>query len=134
MKKLICVVLILVCIIPVAHAAQPDFSDYTYEQLVALQHFITMEIIKRPEWKEVTIPGGTWYVGVDIPEGEYSIKPTEGGKGAFLKIYDTKGRDVIYQGVRNESNSVGKVEVKEGFTIVIEEGSLVFAPAVILGF
>ena len=134
MKKLICLLLIL-CLSPaIALAAPPDLSVYSYDQLVALQHYITMEIMKRPEWKEVTVPGGTWYVGVDIPAGEYSISPAADGRGAFLEIYNTKGKEIVYQGVRNESNSVGKVQVEEGYTIVIDGGSLLFAPAVILGF
>ena len=134
MKKLICILLI-VCLSPIIAVADSlDLSDLTYDQLVALQQYIGMEIMKRPEWKEVTIPGGTWYVGVDIPAGSYSIKPASDGRGAFIKIYNTKGNDIIYQGVRNESNSVGKVQIEEGYTVIIEDGSLVFAPAVVLGF
>ena len=133
MKKLICLLLI-VCMFPAIALADLDLSDFTYEQLVALHHYIGMEIMRRPEWKEVTIPGGTWYVGVDIPAGSYSIRPTENGRGAFLKIYNTKGKDVVYQGVRNESNSIGKVQVEEGYTVIVEDGSLLFAPAQVLGF
>ena len=132
MKKLICLLLII-CLFPVIAAADSlDLSDLSYDQLVALQHYITMEIMKRPEWKEVNVPAGKWIVGVDIPEGEYSIKPYNGG--AYITIIDTKGEYVTYGGIRNEDNAIGKIWLKEAYTVEIDGGTLTFAPAIVLGF
>ena len=132
MKKLICLVLALLCVVSVAQAAPPDLSIYTYDQLIALQHFITHEIMNRPEWKEVTVPAGQWIVGVDIPEGEYSINPT--GDGAYLRIKDERGSLVTSGGIRDKDDAIGKIYLKEGASVEIEDGSLVFAPAIVLGF
>lgn len=134
MKKLICITMIL-CILPVIALADVDLSSLTYDELLALRDQLNGEIISRPEWKEVTVPSGIWYVGKDIPVGSYSIKPYN--KGAFLTVENpsaTFGKLIINQGVRNESNSVGKVELKEGYIVTVDGGSLIFTPPESLGF
>ena len=88
--------------------------------------------MSRPEWKEVTVPGGEWVVGEDIPAGEYSISPTK--MGGYVHIYDAKGKTLVSQGVRKEDNSIGKVELLDGYVVKIENGSVIFAPPKGLGF
>ena len=129
MKKLIAVLLACVLMLSVAWADAPDFSDWTWDQLVALQHYITMTLMERPEWKEVTVPAGDWIVGVDIPEGEYSIQAVG---PAYVLIRNTKGSMVINKSLGRDEQ-IGKVDVKEAYTIHLS-GECVFAPPVILGF
>lgn len=134
MKKLIIAVLIAV-MIPVIALADVDLASMSFEELKALQQAINEEIVKRPEWKEVIVPSGKWIVGKDIPAGDYSIKPY--GGGAFLTVENPEGgfgRLVVNQGVRNSSNSIGKVILEEGYIVTVETGSLIFAPAIGLGF
>ena len=131
MKKLIAFSAAILLMISSA-AAAPDLSGYTYDELIALRHYFTLEIMRRPEWKEVTVPSGNWIVGVDIPAGSYSISPS--GTGAYIRIIDDKGNIIVSQGVRNESNSIGKISVKDAYTIEIETGSLIFAPSIVLEF
>ena len=133
MKKLIAVLLVLLLLVPVASADAPDLSIYTYDQLVALQYYIGMEIMKRPEWKEVTVPAGEWVVGVDIPAGDYSISPAENG-GAYLTIYDNTGCPTIFGGIREQEDSIGKARLREAYIVKVTDGSLILAPAVTLGF
>ena len=132
MKKLLATILIMLCVFTFAHADAPDLSGLTYDQLVALQHYITAEIMSRPEWKEITVPAGQWIVGVDIPAGYYSIKPV--GGGAYLRIYDDKGHSVTSGGLRKEEHIIGKINLGTAYTVEIEGGSLLFTPAVALGF
>lgn len=100
-------------------------SDFTYEELLAIQRLLSLEAMSRPEWKETTVPSGTWIVGVDIPSGNYSISPTE--RGGYLRIR-RDGYLIITQGVRKEEDAFWKFELKEGDEVEITSGSLVFAP------
>ena len=132
MKRLLTFAIICLLLLPTAYADPPDFSDWTYDQLVVLQHYITAEIMSRPEWKEVTIPAGSWIVGVDIPAGEYSIYPS--GNGAYLHIYNEKGSIVVSNGIRDEDDIIGKIRLKEAYTVSLDGGALIFKPAIALGF
>ena len=132
MKKLISVLLLILMISSVAAADAPDLSEFTYDQLVALQQYVTMEIMKRPEWKEVTVPSGQWVVGVDIPAGSYCIKAV--GGGGYLRIYDNRGSLGTSGGIRDEEDTIGKIYLNDNYVVEIEDGSLVFTPAISLGF
>lgn len=132
MKKLLIFAIVLF-MIPIAAADDGiDLSALSYAQLVDLQQRISAEIVTRPEWKEVTVPGGTWTVGKDIPAGEYSISATK--TGGYLRIRDERGSLLQGCGIREAEDRIGKVELKEGYTVEIERGSLIFAPAISLGF
>lgn len=131
MKKLAAVLLTVVMLFSVAYA-DPDLSELTYDQLIALQQYITAEIMSRPEWKETTVPSGQWVVGVDIPVGTYCIKPT--GSGAYITIKTDKGRLVTCGGIRQSEDAIGKITLNEGYTVEIEDGKLIFTPAITLGF
>ena len=130
MKKLICI-LLLVCMTTFAAAETIDLSGLSFDELMALRDQLSAELISRPEWKEVVVPSGTWVVGKDIPVGEYSLSPGNGG--GYIRI-QRNGRSYISQGIRDESDAFGKVELKTGDVIEIERGSIVFAPPVGLGF
>ena len=131
MKRTIALLLILVCISGIA-AADTDLSSMTFDELVALNKAVVMEIMTRPEWKEVTVPGGTWIVGKDIPAGTYSITPAKGG--GFITVKDASGKNIVNQGIRNAENAIGRVELLDGYTVYIERGSVIFSPAIGLGF
>ena len=130
MKKLLCIIMIL-CMIPVISLAD-DLASMSYDDLIKLSRQVTAEIMNRPEWKEVTVPGGTWIVGEDIPVGTYSIMPTK--TGGYVRITDAKGKLVISQGVRKEETSIGKIELLDGYIVEIENGSVIFTPPKGLGF
>ena len=134
MKKIALVVL-LVCL--VSFAAAEDLSSLSFADLLALRSKIEMEIISRPEWKEVTVPSGTWIVGEDIPAGFYSILPT--GTGGYITIKDPSQekeyrQTIVSNGIRDQESAIGKIELKNGYIVEIERGSLIFAPAKGLGF
>lgn len=132
MKKLLALILILVCVTSFAAAESIDLSGLSFDQLMELRNKLNAEIISRAEWKEVTVPAGTWIVGEDIPAGTYSITPKNGG--AYLRIRDTSGDLLVYGGIRDANETIGKFKLGDGYTVEIEDGTLVFAPPVSLGF
>lgn len=132
MKRFFALLLVLVFASSFAFADGIDLSALSFQQLAELQRQITAEIITRPEWKEVTVPGGTWIVGTDIPAGTYSISAGKGG--GYLSVRTASGSLVISQGIRDAANAIGKIELKNGYTVAIERGSLIFSPFVSLSF
>lgn len=78
MKRLITIILILSLVPVVAMSDLPDISDLTYEELVQLKDQINLAMWNSSEWQEVLVPAGVWIVGEDIPEGHWSITPTDG--------------------------------------------------------
>lgn len=72
MKKLLIIFVAIVCFATIALAEQ-DLSEMSFDELIDLRDKINAEITKRPEWKGVEVPAGEWIVGVDIPEGTYSV-------------------------------------------------------------
>ena len=129
MKKIICILALVVMFAGVACADAPDFSDWTYDQLVTLHLYVGQEIMKRPEWKETTVPAGNWIVGVDIPEGQYSIKPVKYG---YIKIIDDKG-SLFFNKAMDEGDTVGKLDLKSAYTISLND-EFIFSPAIGLDF
>lgn len=130
MKRFLITLLAVCMIVSIASA---ELSDMTFDELLELRDSVTFEIMSRPEWKEVTVPGGTWIVGEDIPAGSYCISP--GQRGGYVTIKRPgKTFSIISQGVRNESNMIGKIDLLDGDTVEIENGSVVFSPAIGLGF
>lgn len=123
---------LLLCLVFVAgFAAAEDLSSLSFEDLVALQRAVVAEIMSRPEWKEVTVPGGEWVVGVDIPAGVYCI--SAGKSGGYIEVKNGQ-RSVLIQGIRDEAHKIGRIELLDGYVVEIERGSLIFSPAVGLGF
>ncbi len=138
MKKTLALLLVLMNLfIFTAFAEEINLSGYSYEQLIELQKQVNKEIMSRPEWKEVTVPVGTWKVGEDIPAGTYSVS---GGKYmATMTIYKSAEKNFsdmteMYTFSGMTTNTVGRITLKEGQYVVIEVESLTFAPPISLGF
>ena len=129
MKKILAVILVLCSLLSCACASELD--SLSFEELIAFQQYITQEIMKRPEWKEVRVPSGDWTVGVDIPEGKYSIRPV---KSTYISAEDTRGRLILSEAMSSsDDESIGKIELKTGY-IVHVSGDVIFSPAKGLGF
>lgn len=131
MKKLISVFLLLCLLIGCAAADSIDLSSMTFDQLVDLQKSISAEIVKRPEWKEVSVPAGNYIIGEDIPAGTYSIE----GADALAVIESTKpgSRMSEFYYMLDRGEVVGKVELTEGCSLRLN-GAVIFRPPVSLGF
>lgn len=75
MKKLFSLLLAFSLLIASSLADGFDLSGMSFDDLVALREQLNLAIWNSSEWQEVTVPEGTWIVGVDIPAGHWSIRP-----------------------------------------------------------
>lgn len=140
MKKLFALILCLCLLIPCASAIDLDLSSLSFDELRQLQDAINAEIVTRPEWQGVNVPKGVWKVGVDIPEGYYSIELQDCRDSCFIGVwgyatndYKTNGGLVCSELLRKDAPILGKIELKNGY--VVELGNpVIFKPAVKLGF
>lgn len=130
MKRIVMIVLAFCMITSLAYSdAAIDLANYSYEELVSLQHRITVEIMSRQEWKEVEVPAGSWMVGEDIPAGTYSVRPRE----YSLTIWYQRENGVKNYYMVTEGDVVGKITFIEGTEIELSSPAI-FAPPVTLGF
>lgn len=60
-----------------AAAADVDLHSLSFIELKSLQDQVYAEMLTRPEWTEVSVPAGVYEVGVDIPEGMWTITAEE---------------------------------------------------------
>ena len=122
-------ILIFICIFSTG-CAETGLEKFTYSELILLQRYLSLEALKRPEWKETVVPSGEWVVGTDIPSGTYSISIID-GDSAYIKI---EGPFSLYdsffynQNIKSEKENIGRIELKEGYVITISGGTLLFAP------
>ena len=72
MKKIFSLLLVFVILsMPAALAEEIDLSKFSYQELQALYRKVRIEMIQRPEWKDVIVHQGIYVIGKDIPEGDY---------------------------------------------------------------
>ena len=132
MRKVLTFILVFVCMATFAVADTHDMSNLTFDQLVDLHHRIAVEIMSRPEWKEVEVPAGEWAIGEDIPAGFYSVKNIH-DRVNIVRIEDKAGKTAgLYKGL-SADEVVGKAEFKKGL-IFICEYPVLLAPPISLGF
>lgn len=131
MKRFV-VLFIAVCLL-FGSAVAEDLQNLSLDQLRALVLQINAEIIGRADWSGADVPAGFWIVGQDIPAGVYSISVAD-KSGAYLTVSDASGRHVTYGGVRKEKDTIGKIELKDGYSVEIDGGPLHFGPPVSLSF
>ena len=75
MKKIFALLLALFLLPAFSLADIPDISGLSYDELVQLNNQINLAMWNSEEWQEVTVPPGTYQIGVDIPAGHWTIKP-----------------------------------------------------------
>lgn len=125
MKRLL-VILLLLCMCGSACAdVETGLSGFSFDELLTLQRLLSLEAMKRPEWKETIVPSGTWVVGIDIPSKAYSIFPTE--YGGYLKI-TRNGSLIVFQSIRSDDKAFWKIDLLENDVVEVSSGSLIFAP------
>lgn len=152
MKKLFCILLAVITLMsmPWKAKADTDLSAYSFELLIQIREIIAQELTRRPEWKEVTVPQGTWKVGQDIPAGHWTITASEGNgpwvivgstleangldvdswkssmDGSYYKAELQSPTYIFYQ--KDKSQPFFDIELKEGLFVQIKYASVVFSP------
>lgn len=136
MKKIVAFLLaLLLCLGSFPAFANVDLSAYTQEELLALRDSINMELLKRGIEKEVIVPIGTYEIGVDIPEGVYTINTVNDGAG--FKVYENanSSRFFINEYISHyDRESIGKITLKNGNIVIISDSKVIFSPYQGLGF
>ena len=89
MKRLICLLFVLALFPVYSLADLPDISGLSYDELVQLKDQINLAMWNSKEWQEVTVPGGLYKVGEDIPEGHWTIRALP-PKGYYNVVYFDK--------------------------------------------
>lgn len=130
MKKLICILILLGILGAFALAEGFDFSSYSYDELISMRNVLTAEIMSRPEWKEVQVPSGIRFVGVDIPAGFYAIKCGE--SYSLVDIADKDGEQILYS-IFDPGYVYGEIELKDGYKIRLSD-TVTFMPPLDLEF
>lgn len=132
MRKVLSIIVLIAIVLTVSVSiADVDISGLSYEELVALQKNITKEIMSRPEWKEVEVPSGQYTTGIDVPVGEYSIRPKNANDTVYFRYYPKNGED--HYNYYRITDKMGKFNFFEGMRFYIE-GTAIFAPPISLGF
>lgn len=134
MKRILVLLLVLLSLASIAYAenAAVDISSMTTEELVSLRNSINAELATRNfAEKEVTVPPGTYTIGVDIPAGAYTFR-TESDL-VSISIEDENGRFIAGHPL-SKGEVVGKQPLEDCWTIEISYGSVIFKPYVGLGF
>lgn len=111
------------------------FSDYSIDTLYVLRVILDTEIASRENKdKEVTVPIGQYIVGIDIPEGIYTITGASTSLySSSVRVFDQKGNKVLWETI-SEGEQIGKIELLYGYQVNIEYESVVFSTYKGLGF
>jgi len=132
MKKLLAVILAIAMLLPAAALADlPDISGLTAEELIELSRQIQLRLFSEQLVNGVEVPPGKYYVGEDIPAGNYRIEIT-GGTGSF-DLKDQKDGKLILTGVTGQFykiTEIGKLILEEGNELTIYNSTFVFYPYV----
>lgn len=145
MKKILPLILALLCFAGVASAEANALSGMNYEELVALKDRINLAIWNSKEWQEVEVPKGVWVIGQDIPAGKWTIKAADGltTMMEWGDVLDESGNGLSWSGriyemellysVNYEYYEKGKStevtwDLKDGQYFIVEYGIAVFSP------
>ena len=138
MKKVVALLLSIMLLffsLPIVSLSEGiDLSAMSFEELKTLEQQIIKEIISRPEYKEVTVPLGTYKVGVDIPAGKWTISGLDNsGIVCWGKGIDEYGVEIPYDKMIanfthwDEGDSIDW-DLVEGTYIVVTISPVKFSP------
>lgn len=156
-KKNLCAVFLVIVFlvsVPFVSSAMTQDEGYQYihnmfaetsdEDLKALLTAVQVELMYRgytfdineahpavASQKEVTVPPGTYAVGIDIPEGEYTV--CTNGYISMLTIKDISGNFITAYSL-SSSTPIGKLVIEDGQYVEIVGESVIFKPYQGLGF
>ena len=87
MKKLL-IFFMLAALAFSSAAAEPDLSSMSFDELVALRDQLNLAIWSSREWQEVTVPGGVWKIGEDIPAGHWTVRIADESGSMYISVFD----------------------------------------------
>jgi len=146
MKKMFCLLLVLVLVPFSVLADIPDISALSYAELVELKNQINLAMWNSQEWQEVIVPIGVWTVGEDIPVSHWSISMAPGSTRKWVSVtycdlLNEAGTDAgnqfyckiySYQTIGSDDNEnypkTIDLDLKPNTYIIIEKGAVMFTP------
>lgn len=144
MKKLLSVVLIMSLLIPAALSEGIDLSGLTFRELEDLRNQCLLEMMKRDEWQEVTVPHGVYQVGVHIPAGTWTVQCKSGyfttvewgekleSNGQEIDVTKRSDYQTIYNPEHKRTEASDRISytftVRSGDYIIIDHAPAVFTP------
>ena len=127
MKKLISFLLALILI---SGCACAELADLSFEELIETNRAIIKEIMSRPEWKEIKIPSGGWFVGEDIPAGSYSVAAQS--HFCVMTVWKSDSQDIMKDLVGEypiyEDEPFGKVILQDGWYVTFSQNVILAPP------
>ena len=108
---------------PVSTSDIPDISGLSYQDLVLLREKINLFIWNSQEWQEVTVPAGTYQIGVDIPAGHWTLRVAadhDSFNVFYFDVLDEFGKSVGY-GSKLLSNQIATADFSPFGAIPITE-------------
>lgn len=121
-------IVFLLCALPALAFADFDLSSLSDDELVALKSQLVTEMKSRDSFKKLTVPQGTYTVGIDIPSGDYSVYTIDYSSAAGLAVNDFE----IY--TVSPDAPVGKISLKDGDSVSVVFASLFFTKYQGIGF
>lgn len=136
MKRFLVILVLVLLVVSSAAAEDIDLSGLSFDQLVQLQTRITMELMQRDEWQEVTVPAGIYLVGRDIPAGKWNIKSSDPKYSFMMTWSKTLGadknsleRDDVYNYHAVHNGDAYALELTDGFYLMIDGAvPVIFSP------
>ena len=145
MKRILVLLMALLCFAGIASADAFDLSGMSYEELVALKEQVDLAIWNSKEWQEVEVPEGVWVIGQDIPAGKWTIKAADGitAMVEWGDVLDESGNGIAWSGRIYETEFLYSVnyrfyekgnstevawDLKDGQYFIVEDGIAVFSP------
>ena len=129
MKRIVAIVMVVMIVIANVAMAEIDLSGMTYDELVALKDQINKAMWECEEWQEVTVPQGVWEIGVDIPEGHWTILPEKGSFASLIIGNFRKGATVdgskSYVTVASEDWEYYTDDTMQQADVILEKGQFV---------
>ena len=97
-RRLLCVLLVSLLIIPAAMADKVDLSSLTDDEIVELLAQVNQALVDRRINKTAKMAPGTYTGGKDIPVGKYIFTCTATGNDwGNMFVYNDQGKQVEWQ-------------------------------------
>lgn len=128
MKRFIAVISILLLVFWSISALGEgiDLSSMSEQELYELEIAIKEELASRDEFSEVVFFPGDYYVGKDIPAGDYIVHALENNdKNARVFYTDIENNETYDKGLLWPGENQ-RFCIEDGNRIIVEKGSVVF--------
>lgn len=126
-RRLVCVLLVCLLLVPGTLADVPDISSLTDDEIIELLGKVNEELVGRGIAKSAELPAGKYTGGKDIPAGSYIItcKTDESHHGIVWVSAAADDLNNQYPSILYEHVSFCS---EEKFRVTIEEGGILNLP------